>query len=131
MFFLHTGYYFIRKLQYAFKICVRSQIEVQSKRKTQQGLSFDNLCLLVSWLKLPVKSACCAVLKRAMMQYLKELTLSEPITHRYWVRLQVTAEKCWGGLGRINLRVYSLHVDLLKKDGLLTRNGTSSQAGDI
>ncbi len=66
-----------------------------------------------------------AVLKTAMMQYLKELTLSEPITHRYWVRLQVTAEKCWGGLGRINHGVYSLHADLPRKDGLLTRRGTS------
>lgn len=106
---------------------MRSQ-KVQPKRKTQQGLSFDNLCLLVSWLKLPVKSVCCAVLKRAMMQYLKELTLSEPITHRYWVRLQVTAEKCWGGLGRINHGVHSLHADLPRKDGHLTRSGTSSKA---
>lgn len=40
----------------------------------------------------------------------------------------MTAEKCWGGLGRINHGVHSLHADLLRKDGLLTRSGTSSKA---
>lgn len=79
-------------------------MEVQSKRKTEQGLPFDNLCLLVSWLRIPVKSACCAeeshdaVSKRTDLVWANHSQVLSQVTGDSWeMSGWIREDKSWGG----------------------------------